>query len=267
MRKSIVVLVSSALLAGCVAYPSVHHAADDHQVHDSKQGSGTAFGYLVASPILILAGLSEGIATAPYLETADLHEMDREMRRAGTDVSLDATYRHAYGRRLEDVPKSGATGRVFRRMEEATRHFQRVLTGYGIASPKRYVLTAIRAADRDGYTLYALVERRAGAIRVRDSTGRVRVVHPGERAYYRPWEYDAEGHPLDIVIDWAAVPRSAIRTQKGQAILLTLAANSVLINRRSGRYWEIEDRWLAGEHEAVVAERKSQLDRRMLASG
>ena len=32
------------------------------------------------------------------------------------------------------------------------------------------------------------------------------------------------------------------------------------------RYWEIKGRWLAGEHEAVVAERKSQLDRRMLAS-
>ena len=159
MRKSIVLLVSGALITGYVAYPGVHHAVDDHQVHDSKQSLGTAFGYLVASPILILAGLSQGIATASYLEIADLHEMDREMRRGGTDVSLDATYRHAYGRLLEGVPKSGATGRVFRHMEGATRHFQRVLTGYGVASPERYVLTAIRAADRDGYTLYALVER------------------------------------------------------------------------------------------------------------
>ncbi len=44
---------------------------------------------------------------------------------------------------------------------------------------------------------------------------------------------------------------------------MTLAANSVLINRRSDGYWEIERRWLDGDYERIVAERKAQLDRRM----
>ena len=59
------------------------------------------------------------------------------------------------------------------------------------------------------------------------------------------------------------MPRTTIKTQKGQAILMTLAANSVLINRRSDGYWEIERRWLDGDYERIVAERKAQLDRRM----
>ena len=73
--------------------------------------------------------------------------------------------------------------------------------------------------------------------------------------------------PLDVVVDWAGVPRSTIKTQKGQAILLTLAANSVLINRRSDDYWVIQRRWIDGEHKQVVAERKVQLDGRMGRSG
>ena len=69
--------------------------------------------------------------------------------------------------------------------------------------------------------------------------------------------------PLDLVLDWAGVPRPAIGTQKGQAILLTLAANSVLINRRSDDYWRTERRWVEGDYETIVAERRLQLDCRM----
>jgi hypothetical protein len=65
------------------------------------------------------------------------------------------------------------------------------------------------------------------------------------------------------VIDWAGVPRTTIKTQKGQAILMTLAANSVIINRRSDSYWDIEKRWIEGDYKSIVAERKAQLDRRM----
>ena len=226
-----------------------------------------ALGYLVASPLLILAGLLEGIVTAPYLLNADLHEMNRNMVRANTRVSFDETYQYAYDRRLADVPESGDTGQAFRHMSEATPHFQNVLKGYGVEDYDRYLLTAVRTADRAGYTLYAVVYRPAREVRIFDESNRARMVAPGDPSYYRPFQQDANGQPLDVVIDWAGVPRTTIKTQKGQAILMTLAANSVLINRRSDEYWIAERRWVAGDYEGVVAERKVDIDRRMDLAG
>ena len=67
----------------------------------------------------------------------------------------------------------------------------------------------------------------------------------------------------DTVIDWAGVPRRTVGTQRGQAILMTLAANSVLINRRSDDYWNAENAWYQGRHKAVVADRQAYLDERL----
>ncbi len=100
-------------------------------------------------------------------------------------------------------------------------------------------------------------------IRVRDESGPVRPLGPRNRLNYRPYEVDADAAPLDSVIDWAGVPRTTIKTQKGQAILMTLGANAVLINRRSDDYWEAERRWLDGHHEEIATERKTYLDQRM----
>jgi len=262
MRKLFGVMLAVAIAvlptAGCVAHR--------HGEPSPAEGFGQALGYLIFSPVLIVAGLIEGIASAPYLIEADLHDMNREMERSNANVSLDRTYRYAYGRNLESVPKSGDTGKVFRHMSEATGHFQGVLRGYGVEDYDRYVLTAVRTADRHGYTLYALVYRPTPEIRVLGADGRLRLLTPADRDYYRPYERDAGGQSLDVVLDWAGVPRSSIKTQKGQAILLTLAANSVLINRRSDGYWEVERRWVAGDFERIVAERKAQLDGRMALS-
>jgi hypothetical protein len=249
------IVLSAFLVTGCAA-----HRTDQP---GPAEGLGQALGYLVMSPVLIVAGLFEGIASAPYLVEADLHDMNREMEKADAKVTLDETYRYAYGRRLDSVPKSGSTGTVFRHMSDATEHFQDVLRGYGVANHDRYVLTAVRSADRAGYTLYAVVYRPSGRIRVRDPNGGVRTLSPADRAYYRPHERDAEGRPIDVVLDWAGVPRTTIGTQKGQAILMTLAANSVLINRRSDGYWDTERRWIAGDYERIVAERTARLDQRM----
>ena len=255
MRKFYMIVLSTFLLAGCVAQRTA-------EIHPAR-GLGLALGYLVASPLMIVAGLFEGIATAPYLIDADLHDMNREMEDADTNVTLDKTYQYAYGRRLDTVPKSGSTGRVFRHMSAATRHFQNVLRGYGVADYDRYLLTAVRTADQAGYTLYSVVYRPVRQIRILDQNGRVRTVSPGDRSYYKPYERDADGQPLDVVIDWAGVPRTTIKTQKGQAILMTLAANSVIINRRNDSYWDFEKRWIEGDYKRIVAERKAQLDRRM----
>ncbi len=259
MGKLVFVLLATTLATSCVAHRG-------HEIHPA-QGLGIALGYLVVSPVMILAGLFEGIATAPYFLASDLHEMNRRMVEADASVTLDRTYQYAYDRPLAEVPKSGDTGKVFRHMSEATGHFQNVLRGYGVEDYDRYLLTAVRSADRAGYTLYAVIYRPARQVRIVDENRRVRSVGPGERHYYRPVERDADGRALDVVIDWAGVPRTSIKTQKGQAILMTLAANSVLINRRSDDYWDAARRWIAGDYEAIVAARKTYLDRRMQLSG
>jgi hypothetical protein len=240
MKRIAAAIVSASLVTGCTAPPP-------SEVNHPAYGLGVALGYLVASPVLILAGLTEGIASAPYFVDADLHEMNRVMTTSAAPVDLGRTYEYAYDEPFDTVPPSGDTGRLFRHMKPATRHFQNVLRGYGVENPEHYVLTAVRTADREGYTLYGLIYRPNTSIRVADGSGRIRVLTPDDDEFYQPYARDA----------------NAIRTQKGQAVLMTLAANSVLINRRSDEYWAVEKRWTAGEFKSVVAEGKAILDRRM----
>ena len=255
MRKLSVFFLLVFLTAGCVAHQPGQPSP--------ARALGQVFEHLLFAPMMIVAGLFEGIATAPYLIEGDLHDMNVKMEAAKANVTLDETYQYAYQRRLENVPKSGDTGRVFHHMRDVTAHFQKVLKGYGVDDPERYLLTAVRSADHAGYTLYGLIYRPAGPIRIRDRNGGFRTLTPVERAYYTPYERDAAGYPLDVVIDWAGVPRTTIKTQKGQAILMTLAANSVLINRRNDDYWTLQRRWMDGDFMNIVAERKVQLDQRM----
>lgn len=261
MRKLSVVILMTLLVAGCVAPRHGHQNNPAHSL-------GEALGYIIVSPIMILVGLLEGIGSLPYYLDTDLHAMNREMEAADSVVTLDQTYQYAYNRPLETVPKSGDTGRVFRHLKPATEHFRNVLRGYGVEDYDRYLITAVRTADREGYTLYSIVYRPTLRITVRDEFGRVRTLSPSDnRDYYRAFERDANGAPLDVVIDWAGVPRTAIKTQKGQAILMTLAANSVLINRRSDDYWAVEKRWTDGNYREIAETRKAQLDKRMGKSG
>lgn len=257
MKRMLISMSIAVLLTAC-APPRTGGPSPEHGFNTFGEGVG----HLVLSPVMIVAGLLEGIASLPYFIAADVHEMNRAMVEGGARVDLDRTYEYAYSERMEDVPASGETGKVFRHLSEATQHFQRVLRGYGVTDYRRYVLTGVRTADRDGYTLYAVIYRPTESITVRDGQT-VQQLRPGDRDYYKPYARDANGRPLDVIIDWAGVPRTNIRTQKGQAILMTLAANSVLINRRSDEYWRVERRWVAGEYEAIVAERKRDLDRRM----
>ena len=256
MKRIVTVIVSASLAVGCAAPPP-------SEINHPAYGLGVALGYVVASPILILAGLTEGIASAPYFVDSDLHEMNRVMTSTAATVDLGRTYEYAYNKPLDTVPSSGDTGGLFRHLKPATVHFQNVLRGYGVENPEHYVLAAVRTADREGYTLYGLVYRPNSSIRVKDDSGRIRLLTPNDDEFYQPYARDANGQPLDVIIDWAGVPRTSIRTQKGQAILMTLAANSVLINRRSDDYWAVEKRWRAGAFKSVVAAGKATLDRRM----
>jgi hypothetical protein len=263
IRTLTITLAAAALLVGCgpvqTRGPSPGHGFET---------AGIGIAQLFLSPFLIAAGLLEGIVTLPYFMAEDLHALNQGMVESGAGVDLDRTYRYAYDQELAAVPADGDTGAVFRHMSDATRHFQRVLMGYGVADYNQYVLTAVRTADREGYTLYAVVHRPPGPVRVLDEdSGRSVELFPGDRAYYRPYERDAAGRPLDVIIDWAGVSRTSIKTQKGQAILMTIAANSVLTNRRSDDYWGAEQRWVRGGFRQIVADRDAYLKQRMGLAG
>lgn len=245
-------LLGTALIAGC-----------DHMTIEEQHDLGVGLSFIALSAATVSSGMVAGLAFLPYLIAEDIHHTNHAMQMANTSATLDQTYRYAYDRPLDTVPTSGNTGGIFRDMKSATQHFQAVLRGHGVANPESYVLTAIRTADREGYTLYALVHRPSSSIRVRDQRGRLRTLTPQDIDYYRAYRQDATGRALDLVIDWAGVARTSISTQKGQAILLTLAANSVLINRRTDDYWTIERRWMSGDYQNVVAERQKDIDRRL----
>lgn len=247
----IAVVAALPLVAGCVA---PRHPAE---------AAGVALGYTVASPVLILKGLTEGISAAPRFADANLREMNAALVGANAPVDLARTYRYAYGTDLATVPENGDTGQAFRNLGPATRHFQSVLRGYGIPDAEDYLLTAVRTADAQGYTLYAVVHRPQRRIRVRTPDGGVVTLTPRDAAFYLPYDRDANGRALDVVLDWAAVPRTAVRTQKGQAVLMTIAANSVRVNRRTDDFWGIATAWRDGRFREIVRARQTAMDRRI----
>ncbi len=91
----------------------------------------------------------------------------------------------------------------------------------------------------------------------------VRRYNRDQLEFYQPFAFDAEGNPLDRIIDWAGLPRTNIRTQKAQAILMTLAANSILTDKQRPDYWSIERRWIAGQFYQIAVERDRELRERM----
>jgi len=224
----------------------------------------TGLGHLLLSPLQIAAGLLEGIASVPYYLATNLQTLNQGLIAAQADITLDDTYESAYGKRLSNVPENGDTGVVFRRMKHATQFFQRVLKQYGIKDSNDYILTSLEE-NSDEYVLLAVVYRPSKNIEVIDKyAGKtIRFFSTVDRLFYEPFATKANGQPLDSIIDWAAFPKQHIQTQKSQAILLTLAANSVLNAKKTPEYWNIEKRWLAGEAHDIVVERTVDMNKRM----
>ncbi len=67
------------------------------------------------------------------------------------------------------------------------------------------------------------------------------------------------------IIDWAALPKKYLQSQKAQAILLSLAANSILNDKRMPEYKEIETTWLKQKAAAreIVEQRFNEINQRM----
>ncbi len=47
------------------------------------------------------------------------------------------------------------------------------------------------------------------------------------------------------------------------AIMLTLAANQVVMGKKSPDYWDVERRWIAGEYRSIVAQKMTSLKNKM----
>jgi len=240
--------------------------------NESGQKVKTGFGkaaigiaQLILSPLQIAAGLLEGIASIPYYLSTSVNEINKGMVAANAKITLDDTYESAYGKRIKSIPESGDTGEVFQRMKHASEYFQKVLSRYGVPKAERYILTSIDTANAKGYTLFAVVYRPASYIKVLDKYDgtTVRIFEAGDRLFYEPFLKDINGKSLDTIIDWAALPREYIKTQKAQALLLTMAANSVVNEKRSPDYWDIEKRWIAGEFEEITEQKMSAVRNKM----
>jgi hypothetical protein len=184
---------------------------------------------------------------------------------ANAKVTIDDTYEAAYGKRISAVPESGDTGEVFRRMKHATEYFQKVLKRFGVRDADKYILTSIDAATGKGYTLFAVVYRPYDSIRVTDKYDgtTVRSFTKEDRLYYEPYAKDVNGRNIDTVVDFAGLPREFITTQKGEALMLTMAANSVVNEKKTPDYWDIEKRWISGEYEAIVDQKMNSVKNKM----
>ena len=260
MKRTIIYIACASLLTAC---GSAHQSRVNPE--HGFETAGIGLGHLLLSPLMIVAGLLEGIAALPMLLGSGLHEINRELVAADAQITLDDVYRDVYNTPLEDVAADGDTGTLFREMRSATMYFQSMLQRQGVEDADRYLLTAVRTADKSGYTLYAVVRRSANTIKVRSqpNSSTARLLGPVDLDYYHPYEHDAQHRNVDEIVDWAGLPRHTIGTQKGQAILFNLAANSVLNGKRSKGYWRVEQRWMAGEFRHIAETRQNTLRARM----
>jgi hypothetical protein len=262
MRKKVLIICFSLLFIVACA------STNNEGAQKVNQGFGKAvlgIAQLVLSPLQIAAGLLEGIASVPYYLSTSLEEINKGMIAGNAKVTIDDTYEAAYGKRINAVPESGDTGEVFRRMKHASEYFQKILSRYGVPDAKHYILTSIDTANSKGYTLFAVVYRPADKVTFIDKYDGAtpRTYEREDRMFYEPVEKDINGKKIDTIIDWSGLPRDLITTQKGQALMLTMAANAVVNDKRSPDYWEIEKRWIAGDFETIVEQKMNAVKNKM----
>jgi hypothetical protein len=247
-------LISTSLLVGCASSPN--QASPASGFSSALKGIGN----LILSPLQIAGGLIEGIATLPYYAATGIHQLNRGLQQANAKITLEDTYQSAYGVSLNKVPDQGDTGQVFHRMRQASAYLQQVLKQYGVADAEHYVLTSIDTANNQGYGLYAVVYRPQNQITVIDKYDRKtpRTFGPEDRLYYEPFKTTIDGQPLDQVVDWAGVVLEQARSQKQQAVLLTLAANRIVAGQRRNDYWAAEANWLAGQVQTIMQNQEAK---------
>ncbi|MCE5273963.1 MAG: hypothetical protein ABFD70_09035 [Syntrophaceae bacterium] len=210
----------------------------------------------VMVPGQIAGAFGQGASALPYLvySKTDLKKIDEACKTTSIGVSLEDTYRAAYGKKLEDVLPSGETGQAFHTMQEASLYLQKVLKDKGEPRAGDYIFTSLNTAGDKGYILLAVVRRPRQAITVTDKyeQGPQRNLTPKDLRFFRAYQYDTDKNRLDGIVDWAGIPNDCLSSQSAQAILLTITANKILGRETKEGYWSAEELWAGGHYLKVM---------------
>jgi hypothetical protein len=264
MRGVSLGLVGALLLGGCAA-PG---GAPDGRLAAETFGRGVL--NLLLAPVMIVAGIVQGLAFLPYTLGMGLSELNRSLIQAQA-VSLDDSYKATFGVALADPRVDQKTGEVagetvgFGRyrpeaMMEATRAFQRLLVSQGMDEERarHYVLGGVYTHTRSrGHILLSVAYRHTAMQPFRvvsKHTGIATTLRPESMGWREPYPRDVDGAVVDEVIDWTGLEYSLLRQDKVVATLMALAVESVKSGKRSPDYWAIERRWIAGESTAIIRE-------------
>ncbi len=264
MKKVLIVTgLSVCLIAGCSHNPE-QNSNGKHGLNGFLKG----IAHLVLSPLQIASGLMEGVASLPYYANTSLHKINKGLEDAQAKITLDDTYESAYGKRISDVSNDGETNNRFRRMKHASSYLQKILKSYGVDNYAHYYLTSIDTAQRDGATLFAVIYRQKKSINVLDKYNHqsIRNYESKDRLFYEPFQFDVNGNEVDTIIDWAGISTESYKTQKMQAVLLTLAANAIIDGKQRDDYWGIEKQWISGEFKTIMKKRNSKINLLMLSN-
>ncbi|MBI4640127.1 MAG: hypothetical protein HY731_05505 [Candidatus Tectomicrobia bacterium] len=260
MRRWISMLVVMiTVLTGCAT----------QEGHLAVETVGRGLFNLVLSPFMIAGGILQGLAFLPYTIGMGLTELNRSLIEAQA-VSLDDAYKSTYGVSIDDPRVNQQTGGVAGQglygryrpeaMMEAIKAFQRLLISQGMPEEKaqHYVLTGVYTHTRSrGHVLLAVVYRHPGMqlFRVTSKhTGIATTFRPENMGWREAYERDVNSQLIDEVIDWVGMEYALLRQDKIVATLMALAAEGVKSGKRSPDYWQVEQRWLAGETAQIIRE-------------
>ena len=263
MKQTLIVLLSSMTLIGGCASPY----GPDGRVAANSFGQGVK--NLFLSPFMIVAGIAQGLAFLPYTLGTGLAELNKGLLQANA-VPLDDSYKATFGVSIDDQRVDQQSGKIqgqpgqygryrSQAIFEANSALQRLLVSQGMpeAKSKNYVLAGnYQYALTRGQILLAVVYRHPGEQPFRVAAKQTQIpttFRPGQRGWHEPYQADADGQPIDEVIDWAAIDYKLLRQEKIVATLMVLAAEAIKSGKRSPEYWEIERPWMAGETAKVMA--------------
>ena len=248
-----VLVLAMGVLVGC--------ATPEGRVGMETAGRGLL--NLILSPIMIVAGIAQGLAFLPYTIGTGLAALNKGLLDAQA-VSLDDAYKSTYGVSTQDPRVNQQTGAIsgdvqrFSTMLEATQAFQRLLVSQGMpaATAQRHVLTSVDTHTRSrGHILLAVVYRHPGMQPFRvvsKHTAIATTFRPESSGWREPYERDVNGQLIDEVIDWAGMEFDLLKQDKINGMLMVLAAEAVKSGRRSQDYWQVERRWMAGETNQII---------------
>jgi hypothetical protein len=275
MNKTRVVAFAAALSTLVVSCAAPDGRGPDGRVALQTFGRGVL--NLMLSPVMIVAGIAQGIAFLPYTIGMGLDELNRALLQANA-VSLDDSYKATFGVSMTDRQVHQKTGDVYGQEElygrykpeallEANRAFHRLLVSQGMPeeTAAKYVLVGnYTHAWSRGQILLAVVHRHTGELPFRvvgKQTNILTMFRRDQRGWYDPYERDGDGRPIDEVLDWAAMEYALLRQDKVVATLMVLAAEAVKADRRAPDYWSAERRWLAGDTARVMQESVDKVKR------